>query len=131
MLVERGEQPGLVLKPTHFASDPDSQVFVGAHPTGSPPNSLVGARLLGKKPAHPASLFQTNRLREQARSHSFLRCSPIVFTTRTPCGSEPAREEASTSSITVSDKPPSRASPLPQFSAVFTHRVHQIGRAHV
>ncbi|SIS16141.1 hypothetical protein SAMN05216504_5345 [Pseudomonas sp. A214] len=92
------------------------QFFGGVHGFCVRHTSPVGASLLAMTAAHSTSPVQTDRYREQARSHSFdWWCSRILCPPQNPCGSEPARDDGGTFSITGSDRPLSRASSLPQF----------------
>jgi len=91
-----------------FASKLAPTVFVGVL-------DFVGASLLAKRPVHPKHIWSPGHcLRKQACSHSFVKCTRL-------CGSELAREEASTSKTYLEPGPlPSQASLLPQFCEMHT-----------
>ncbi|MET3457883.1 hypothetical protein ABIC88_004480 [Pseudomonas kilonensis] len=48
-----------------------------------------------------ASMWLSHRYREQARSHNGPAVNTRLMSTKIPCGSELAREEAGTSNITA------------------------------
>jgi hypothetical protein len=103
---------------------------------------FVGASLLAKAAAHPASMRLTYRFREQARSHRVLCFNGLPSPLREGgtlepkvlhqafCGSEPAREGGGTSSIDATDIPLSRAGSLPQGSVLYLTNITTARRLH-